>query len=57
MANYLIVGNGVAGATAAENIRKLDKDGTITVVTEEDLFFITGSGLMNIYPEGSKSRL
>jgi nitrite reductase (NADH) large subunit len=39
MANYLIIGNGVAGTTAAENIRKLDKDGNITVVTEEDLSF------------------
>jgi len=39
MADYLIVGNGVAGTTAAENIRKLDKDGNITIVTEEDLSF------------------
>jgi len=35
MASYLIIGNGVAGTTAAENIRKLDKTGKITVVTEE----------------------
>src|SRR5512136_2445639 len=35
MTNYLIIGNGVAGTTAAENIRKLDKAGKITVVTEE----------------------
>jgi len=35
MANYLIIGNGVAGTTAAENIRKVDKAGKITVVTEE----------------------
>ena len=39
MANYLIVGNGVAGATAAENIRKLDKAGKMTVVTEESTPF------------------
>jgi nitrite reductase (NADH) large subunit len=39
MANYLIIGNGVAGITAAENIRKLDKAGKITVVTEESTPF------------------
>jgi nitrite reductase (NADH) large subunit len=39
MANYLIIGNGVAGTTAAENIRKQDKEGNITIVTDEDLPF------------------
>ena len=39
MSNYLIVGNGVAGTTAAENIRKIDKEGNITIVTGEDLPF------------------
>jgi nitrite reductase (NADH) large subunit len=39
MGNYLIIGNGVAGTTAAENIRKLDKSGKITVVTEESTPF------------------
>jgi len=39
MADYLIVGNGVAGTTAAENIRKLDKEGDITMVTDEDIPF------------------
>jgi nitrite reductase (NADH) large subunit len=39
MANYLIVGNGVAGTTAAENIRKQDKKGNITIMTDEDLPF------------------
>jgi len=29
----------VAGTTAAENIRKLNKDGDITIVTDEDLSF------------------
>jgi len=36
MSNYLIIGNGVAGTTAAENIRQKDKEGNITVVTDED---------------------
>jgi nitrite reductase (NADH) large subunit len=35
MVNYLIIGNGVAGTTAAENIRRLDKAGKITLLTEE----------------------
>jgi nitrite reductase (NADH) large subunit len=35
----LIIGNGVAGTTAAENIRKLDKAGKITIVTEESTPF------------------
>lgn len=39
MTNYLIVGNGVAGTTAAEYIRKNDKDGTIRIVTDEDISF------------------
>jgi nitrite reductase (NADH) large subunit len=36
MMDYLIIGNGVAGTTAAENIRRNDKDAKITIVTEED---------------------
>jgi len=39
MTEYIIIGNGVAGTTAAENIRKNDKDGNITIVTEEDASF------------------
>jgi len=39
MPNYVIIGNGVAGTTAAENIRKMDKEGNITIVTDEDLPF------------------
>lgn len=39
MKNYLIVGNGIAGTTAAENVRKQDKEGKITIVTDEDFPF------------------
>ncbi|MCP4683241.1 MAG: NAD(P)/FAD-dependent oxidoreductase [Desulfobacterales bacterium] len=39
MANYLIIGNGVAGTTAAENIRKLDSEGNISIITDEDMPF------------------
>ena len=33
--NYVIIGSGPAGITAAENIRKLDKQGGITVISAE----------------------
>lgn len=36
---YLIIGNGVAGTTAAETIRKQDPKGSITILSEEDLPF------------------
>lgn len=36
---YVIVGNGVAGTTAALNIRKLDGEGEITIVSNEALPF------------------
>jgi nitrite reductase (NADH) large subunit len=39
MARYLIVGNGVAGTTAAEHIRKQDGEGSITMVTDEAVPF------------------
>jgi len=39
MKKYLILGNGVAGTTAAETIRQNDATGEITIVTDEDLPF------------------
>ncbi|CAN2042353.1 FAD-dependent oxidoreductase [Candidatus Magnetomoraceae bacterium gMMP-15] len=39
MNKYLIIGNGVAGTTAAENIRSRDSKGIITIITDEDLPF------------------
>lgn len=35
MKHYLIIGNGVAGTTAAEQIRKHDDQGEITILTDE----------------------
>lgn len=32
---YIIIGNGVAGTTAAANIRKIDHEGEITIVSDE----------------------
>ena len=39
MKTYLIIGNGVAGTTAAETIRKQDPTGSITILSEEDIPF------------------
>jgi nitrite reductase (NADH) large subunit len=36
MERYLIIGNGVAGTSAAEQIRKIDQEGHITIITDED---------------------
>lgn len=36
---YIIIGNGVAGTTAAANIRKLDSRGEITILSDESLPF------------------
>lgn len=39
MTKYLVIGNGVAGTTAAEQIRKHDGEGEITLVTAEGVPF------------------
>ena len=39
MTDYVIIGNGVAGTTSAEHIRRNSKDASITVVSDEDLPF------------------
>jgi len=33
--NYVIIGNGIAGTTAAESIRQLDPAGAITIISDE----------------------
>ena len=33
--NYVIIGNGLAGIHAAETLRQLDPDGTITMISDE----------------------
>jgi nitrite reductase (NADH) large subunit len=39
MKRYLIIGNGVAGTTAADYLRRHDKKNEITILTDEDLPF------------------
>lgn len=36
---YVIVGNGIAGITAAESIRSIDREGEILVISDEDVPF------------------
>jgi NAD(P)H-nitrite reductase large subunit len=36
MTRYVIIGNGIAGINAAETIRSLDREGSITIVAAED---------------------
>ena len=39
MKKYIIIGNGVAGTTAGENIRNIDKEGNIKIISDEGLPF------------------
>ncbi len=43
--HYLIIGNGAAGLSAAEVIRRRDKDGRITIVTNEPYRFYSRPGI------------
>ena len=43
---YVIVGNGMAGVTAAKNIRRLDADALVTIITDEQTPFYSRPGLM-----------
>lgn len=36
---YVIIGNGAAGVTAAETIRRLDPEGAITIISDEEIPF------------------
>ena len=51
MKKYLIIGNGVAGTTAAETIRRHDAAGSITIITNESFPFYSRLRL-NEYIEG-----
>jgi nitrite reductase (NADH) large subunit len=43
---YIIIGNGVAGTTAAANIRKIDHEGEITILSDEAYPFYSRIRLM-----------
>jgi NAD(P)H-nitrite reductase large subunit len=41
--HYVIIGNGVAGVTAAQEIRHLDGDGIITIISDEEQYYYRAS--------------
>jgi len=41
--HYVIVGNGVAGITAAQELRTLDQDGKISIISNEDGYYYRAS--------------
>ena len=48
---YLIIGNGISGITAATNIRKIDKQGEITIVSDEAYPFYSRIRLIDLVAE------
>ncbi len=50
MARIVIIGNGIAGITAARHIRKRSDD-EIVVISDETEFFFSRTALMYIYME------
>ncbi|HCQ16009.1 MAG TPA: FAD-dependent oxidoreductase, partial [Cryomorphaceae bacterium] len=48
MDHIVIIGNGIAGATAARHIRKLDNACRITMISEETDYFFSRTALMYV---------
>src|SRR5262245_26591176 len=46
---YVIIGNGVAGATAALTLRKRDETGSVTMIGGESDYFFSRTALMYAY--------
>ncbi len=49
MEHVVIIGNGIAGVTAARHIRKLDSGFRITIISEETEYFFSRTALMYVY--------
>ncbi|HQS50755.1 MAG: FAD-dependent oxidoreductase [Sphingobacteriales bacterium 17-39-43] len=47
--NIVIIGNGITGITCARNVRKLDSNASITVISGETEHFFSRTALMYIY--------
>lgn len=54
--NYVIIGNGVAGTTAAANIRKRDGEGSITIITDEAYPFYSRIRLIDFLSGGADEK-
>ena len=49
MSNIVIIGNGIAGITAARHIRQYSRDHRITVISAESKYFFSRTALMYVY--------
>lgn len=49
MSHIVIIGNGIAGVTAARHTRKLDSSAKITIISKETDYFFSRTALMYIY--------
>ena len=47
--NVLIIGNGIAGVTAARHLRKLSDDVNITIISDETDYFFSRTALMYVF--------
>ena len=47
--NIVIIGNGITGITSARNIRKLNAECRIVVISAESEYFFARTALMYIY--------
>ena len=54
--NYIIIGSGVAGITAAAGIRKIDNEGSITVLTDEAYPFYSRIRLIDFLAGGADEK-
>ncbi len=54
--NYVIIGNGVAGITAALTLRARDNQATITVISAESDYFFSRTGLMYAFMDKLSTR-
>ncbi|MGH9395910.1 MAG: NAD(P)/FAD-dependent oxidoreductase [Terriglobia bacterium] len=54
--HYVIIGNGVAGTTAAMTLRQRESDATITMISGESDFFFSRTALMYAYMDRMERR-
>ena len=47
--HIVIIGNGIAGITAARHLRKRDSDVELTVISKESKYFFSRTALMYVY--------
>lgn len=48
---FIIIGNGIAGVTAAQNLRKEDKEAEITIISDENEYYYSRPRLIEVFEE------